>query len=100
MLCLEVAHGPLGTPHGLISGNRLLDDVMQLWFCSTTLRQCVMSSCAAFPRAQDSGTFCLAGSGQCAGEWTVKPQTDIEGHDLDCNAKDSKVRHWFLVLGF
>lgn len=34
--------------------------------------------------------FCKVGSGSCNGDWNVRFRTDIQGNDLDCNAKDFK----------
>jgi hypothetical protein len=42
---------------------------------------------------QGFGTFCKVGAGPCTGGWNVKARADIEGNDLDCNAKDFKVGH-------
>lgn len=48
-------------------------------------------TCAVFC-LQGFGNYCKVGAGPCTGDWNVRLRTDIIGNDLDCNAKDFKVR--------
>lgn len=59
--------------------------------CRVSCHAMLLILCGVMP--QGFGTFCKVGAGPCSGGWDVKPRAEIEGNDLDCNAKDFKVRH-------
>jgi hypothetical protein len=62
---------------------------------NTWLRRVMLGTCVlthAVCRLQGFGNYCKVGAGPCTGDWNVRLRTDIIGNDLDCNAKDFKVR--------